>query len=401
MEDQEIDNRLSKKMERRSFLKTGTVLGMAPFLYGLGEFSPIITQTKRVKKRKLVPVIASDWWLIGAAPKDLSPPPPEEVQRLVADRRKLSGREDKQYDDFGQIMASRLSKIEPVDHHLFWGPDGYWHLWGCVRNTSVGRVLYHWRARKLEESPWEETGEYFRCDFAAGECIDDWYGQEWLQSPYFVYEKGKYYMFYGGHSTGKDKFGNPVSGNPPHIGMRKVESQICLMTSENGVNWVRHKDKDGLSRVFVGPGQTRDPSLIKIKGLWYMYYSGDEQNHLIGGVFVRTSKDLINWSDYKLVHHDATFGATTFEHECPHVVYREGYYYLMVTEDYNNSRTHVYRSEDPLDFGLTTEASQQIYVGILPCGAPETYQVDGKEYISSNHNPPLGTQLARLEWKPA
>jgi hypothetical protein len=400
MGNQDASGEHKEKMRRRSFLKAGTVLGITPFMLGLSGFSNVITETKRAKKRKLVPYIASEWWLIGPAPKDLSPASPEEVERLVAERRKLSGREDKQYDDSGRIMASKLGKIEPVDHHIFQGPDGYWHLWGCVRNTNVGRVLYHWRARTLEQSPWEETKEYFRSDAKAGECIDDWYGQEWLQSPYFVYEKGTYYMFYGGHSTGKDKSGNPVSGNPPHVGMRKAESQICLMTSKNGVDWQRHKNKDGHSRVFVGPGQTRDPSLIKIKGLWHMYFAGDEQNHLVAGNYVRTSKDLINWSDYKMIHYDATFGATTFDHECPHVVYREGYYYLMVTEDYD-LKTHVYRSEDPMDFGLTTEASQKLYVGVLPCGAPETYQVDGKEYISSNHNPPLGTQMARLEWKPA
>jgi hypothetical protein len=401
MEKQDVNNVQKGKMERRRFLKAGTVLGIAPLLSGFKGFAEVVTGTTIAKKRKLVPYIASEWWLIGAAPKDILPLPPEEIDKIVAERRRLSGREGKEYDDSGKLMANRLGMIEPVDHHAFQGPDGVWHLWGCIRKTNVGRLLYHWRSRTLEQSPWEETKEFIRSDPKAGECIDDWYGQEWLQSPYFVYENGTYYMFYGGHSTGKDKNGNPVSGNPPHEGMRKVDCQICLMTSKDGVNWQRHKNKDGFSRVFVGPGQTRDPSLIKIDGLWYMYYTGDEGNHLIGGVFVRTSKDLINWSEYKMVHHDATFGASTFQHECPHVVYREGYYYLLITQDYNDSKSHVYRSEDPMDFGLTTEASQKLYVGPLPCGAPETYQVDGKEYISSNHNPPLGTQMARLEWRPA
>lgn len=386
------------KLNRRGFLRYGSLLGLTPLLYSAGCASPKGQESQ--VKRKLKPYIASDWWLIGAAPKDLKPASPEKIAQLVSERRRLAGRTGKQYDDYGEILASRLAKIEPVDHHIIKGDDGYFHLWGCVRNTEVGRVLYHWRARNLTDSPWEETGQYFRCDFDMGECIDDWYGQEWLQSPYFVKEGGKYYMFYGGHSTGKDKFGNHVSGNPPSVGMRKAESQICLMTSDNGVDWVRYRNEDGLSRVFVGPGQTRDPSLIKIGDVWYMYYSGDEQNHLIGGVFVRTSKDLIHWSDYRLVHHDATFGATTFEHECPHVVYREGYYYLFVTEDYNDSKTHVYRSEDPMNFGLTTEESQKMYVGVFAAGAPEIYEVDGVEYVSSNHNPPLGTQMAKLGWEP-
>jgi hypothetical protein len=400
MADRKAIKRTDSQMERRAFLKTGTALGLIPFFSGFEGLTAGVNIVDDARKQKLMPVIASDWWLIGAVPKDLSPPPPEEVQRLVTDRRKLSGKEGKQYDDYGQILAGQLTKIEPVDHHLFQGPDGYWHLWGCVRNTSFGRVLYHWRARKLEETKWEETGEIIRSDANAGECIHGWYGQEWIQSPYIIYEKGKYYMFYGGFSTGKDKAGNTVYGNPPHIGMRKAESQMCLMTSVDGLNWQRHKNDVGFSRVFVGPGTVRDPSLIKIKDLWYMYYTGDEQNHLIGGVFVRTSEDLINWSDYKMVHHDATFGATTWQHECPHVLYRSGYYYLMITENYKDARTHVYRSEDPMDFGFTTEASQRMYVGLIACAAPEVYPANGKEYISSSHNPSLGTQMAMLEWKP-
>ncbi len=384
---------------RRKFLKYSAVLGLTPTFNSWIVPLKVQLVEKFDKKRKLRPYIASDWWLIGAAPSDLSPALPDEIERLVADRRRLSCRTDKQYDDYGEILGSRLSKIEPVDHHIFQSPDSYWHLWGCVRNTDVGRVLYHWRTKDLEDSLWEETREILRCNFDAGECIDDWYGQEWMQSPFIVKENRKYYMFYGGHSTGKDKFGNSVSGNPPSLGMRKVEGQICLMTSEDGVDWQRHQDENGFSRVFVGPGQTRDPSLIKIDGLWHIYYSGDEQNHLIGGIFVRTSKDLINWSRYKLVHHDATFGETTWEHECPHVVYREGYYYLIVTESYTEARSHVYRSENPLDFGLTTESSQSMYVGVLKAGAPEILQVDGKEYVSSNHNPQLGTQMAQLKWE--
>ncbi len=356
--------------------------------------------TGRAKKGKLKPVLEGNWWLIGRTPSELLPPSAEALKKLIDDRRRLSGRTDKKYDDYGSLLAASLTKIESVDHHIVKGDDNYWHLWGCVRNTNVGRLIYHWKAKNLEDSPWEETGEIIRCDFNTGECIDDWYGQEWLQSPYFIKEKGRYYMFYGGHSTGKDRDGNPISGNPPSANMRKVESQICLMTSENGLNWKRHQDVNGFSRVFIGPGQTRDPCVIKIKNTWFMYYSGDEQNPNKGGVYARTSKDLIHWSEYKLVFHDSTFGGTTWQHECPHVVYRGGYFYLFITGNYSLARSHVYRSEDPLNFGRTTEAAQALYVGGLACAAPEIYQANGKEYISSNHNPPLGTQMCRLKWVP-
>jgi hypothetical protein len=39
------------------------------------------------------------------------------------------------------------------------------------------------------------------------------------------------------------------------------------------------------------------------------------------------------------------------------------------------------------------------YVGTFPVAAPEICVMDdGSECISSNHNPPLGTQVCRIKW---
>lgn len=111
--------------------------------------------------------------------------------------------------------------------------------------------------------------------------------------------------------------------------------------------------------------------------------------------------DLLHWSDYKLVHRAHRYGSNWWEIECPHVVYRAGYYYLFRTQSYDNAITHVFRSEDPTDFGIDDQSAGERYVGRVACGAPEIYQVDGEELISSNHKPALGTQLSRLKWVPA
>src|SRR5207253_2025516 len=124
----------------------------------------------------LRPRLAGDFWLL--APNPVLPP---ELRR------------ERGPDDDPQ---------ECVDHHLFQSADGAWHLWGCIRRTAVGRVLYHWEGTGLTDAPWRPTGEILRADRAAGESLADWQGEEWLQSPFVVRAYGRYFCFYGGHGTG-------------------------------------------------------------------------------------------------------------------------------------------------------------------------------------------------------
>jgi len=321
--------------------------------------------------KKLKPVLDGDWWQIGPSP-DL--------------RGVLPGAED--HKAAWEANEKKGEHNAPVDHHIFQGPDGKFHLWGCVRATAVGRILYHWEADSLTDSPWRATGELLHRDQSAGECIVDLWDREWIQSPYFVVEDGTYYMFIGGAST------DIVRPD----GEKEVRDwQISLLTSTDGRTWTRYKNAEGLSRMFAGPGEARDPCLIKIGDLWYCYYVGyeghGETNH---GFCVRTSKDLLNWSDYKIVHHDSQYGTHHCSCECPHVVFREGYFYLFRTVNYYKSITHVFRSDNPLDFGVGDATDK--HVGIFPTGAPELYEFDGQEYVSSNHNPPLGTQMCKMRW---
>lgn len=60
-----------------------------------------------------------------------------------------------------------------------------------------GRVLYRWTSDHLQAEPWESTGAIIRADEAAGESVEDWFGQECIQSPYFVHDDEVYCMFYG------------------------------------------------------------------------------------------------------------------------------------------------------------------------------------------------------------
>ena len=286
---------------------------------------------------------------------------------------------------------------ECVDHHVFQTDDGIWHLWGCIRNTALGRVLYHWDAKSLKDEHWRKTGELIRADRSMGESIDDWYRQEWIQSPYVIKEKGLYYMFYGGHSTGIYKKDTPVLPD----GIRIVECQMCLMTSKDGREWIRYRNNEGGSRIFTGPGEARDPCIVKIGGIWFLYYSGHElvDGKALPGFYARTSEDLINWSEHKIVHRDISpgFGAGYWDTECPHVVERDGYFYMFRTEDYALGRTHVFSSKDPYDFGI--DNADEKYIGMINVAAPEIIKDrEGQEYITSNHDLAGGTRICKLKW---
>ncbi len=328
-----------------------------------------------MQKTKLRPVLDGDFWLLGPNPASLDLPTLVEPER-------------------NPRTPAGAPTHECVDHHVFQSVDGTWHLWGCIRKTTVGRILYRWEGNSLTEAPWKPTNEIIRVNRGAGESLAYRNGEECIQSPFVVVVDGTYYMFYGGDGSGVNEAGEPVDPNDPDMA-----GQMCLMTSPDGRDWTQHLNDAGQSRLFVGPIGTRDPCLINIDGLWHLYYAGyhgldDGQ----AGFYVRTSSDLIQWSDRKLVHLDPRYGGHRWQTECPHVVYRKGYYYLFRTVDYESSETHVFRSEDPLDFGVGDASAK--YVGPIAVAAPEIIvDDDGNDFITSNHDLSAGTMLCRLRWE--
>jgi hypothetical protein len=327
----------------------------------------------KITRKKLKPELDGEFWMIGDNP------------------------------DLGELNGHNLKMQACVDHHVFQSLDGKWHLWGCIRGTAQGRLLYHWESESLKKVHWEKTGEIIRSSTQAGESIEDWGKEEWIQSPFIVKEEAIYYMFYGGHSTGHDGNGNFIDegfGSSERLCCR-TECQMCLMTSIDGIHWNRYSNEIGQSRIFVGPGEVRDPSLLKIDGLWHMYYAGChvEEGKSLPAIYVRTSKDLINWSEWRVVHWDLSskFGSGRWGTECPNVVEREGYYYLFRTEEYPTAKTHVFRSEDPYDFGKGNGIDK--YVCSIRVAAPEIIVDEyDQEYITSNHDLTGGTQLCKLKW---
>ena len=56
----------------------------------------------------------------------------------------------------------------------------------------------------------------------------------------------------------------------------------------------------------------------------------------------------------------------------------------------------MYRSEDPLDFGLDDDSK---YLGTIRVSAPEVMQVGDQYYISTVEDLQGGVQVAKLKWE--
>ncbi|MFQ6131815.1 MAG: hypothetical protein ACE5R4_07240 [Armatimonadota bacterium] len=277
--------------------------------------------------------------------------------------------------DLGELTGE---KQQPVDHAIFQSTDGKWHLWSCVRGTKIGRLFFHWEGDSLEQEYWRPVGIAMRADRARGESIEDWGGQEWLQAPHVIIKDGLYHMLYGGHRS------------------ETGESQICLATSEDGRSFERYQGERGYSRLFIGPGEARDPMVIKVGEQYLCYYAGHDTGQREPGKFYcRTSTDLIHWSEPQAVCWGGSGGYGAWHCECPFVVHLKGYYYLFRTSRYRPAVTHVYRSTDPFDFCLDDDAKK---ICELKVSAPEVVRVGAQYYISSVEDLSGGIQLGRLRW---
>jgi len=302
-----------------------------------------------------IPVIDGDWWRVGNNP------------------------------DLGEITSE---KQEIVDHCFFQAADGKWQLWACVRYTKVGRVFYRWQGDSIEQRNWMPMGIAMRSDPAYGESHGNGPTDEVLQAPHVIKEGSKYYMFYGG---GGSPYGQRIRGSV------NLYQQICLATSSDGYNFIKHRGSDGYSQLFHSLG-ARDPMVIKVGNQFLCYYSGnilhteDLRQNVIA---LRTSFDLINWADYKIVSGGGSPGYHGSSAECPFAIFLDGHHYLFRSSSYAPPVNHVYRSKDPMDFGIDSDEKK---ITTLAAAAPEIIQIGKQFYISTVADLKGGIQVAKLRW---
>jgi hypothetical protein len=173
---------------------------------------------------------------------------------------------------------------------------------------------------------------------------------------------------------------------------------ICHATSQDGKSFTRVVQPGGRTGMFseMRGANTRDPMVLPIGGLFHCYYTAFPNQR--GAVYCRTSRDLAAWGESKVVAFGGSAGTNPFSAECPFVVERDGGFYLFRTQRYGeNAQTSVYRSKDPLDFGVEDDRG---LVCRLPVAAPEIVQHEGRDYIAALLPSLKGIRLARLAWAP-
>ena len=277
--------------------------------------------------------------------------------------------------DLGNLSSTEQ---QPVDFGIWQANDGTWQIWSCIRKTKEKgntRLFYRWEGKTLEQNNWQPMGIAMRADSTLGETPGG------LQAPYVIKQNSKYYMFYGDWR------------------------HICLAESDDGKNFTR-VIRDGSPAIFGDPSETntRDPMLIQWKDQWYCYYTAHPGND--GAIYARTSDDFFNWGPSRKVSYGGSPGKGELWYaECPHVVvYPDSTFYLLRTYSYGNyqsgqllspPKANVYRSADPLDFGID---SDDYLVAQLPVAAPEIIQYNGQWFIAALMPDLQGIRIARLKW---
>ncbi|MBN1417117.1 MAG: family 43 glycosylhydrolase [Bacteroidales bacterium] len=180
--------------------------------------------------------------------------------------------------------------------------------------------------------------------------------------------------------------------------------EICLRTSPDLINWSDYRIlfRDGI--------QARDPMVLWLEKeqCWVMYYTATYDSS--GGYYVvayRTSNDLYNWSERNIAYVDYHSGTTYGNTESPFVVNRGQYYYLFIgprpydlpTEDMENWEHPGYVGTDIFRSTRWNKWTNADIIGHTNAHAPEIiYDGEGNWYASHCGVLQGGLFLRQMHW---
>ncbi|GHF38597.1 hypothetical protein FHX82_006240 [Amycolatopsis bartoniae] len=167
------------------------------------------------------------------------------------------------------------------------------------------------------------------------------------------------------------------------------------------------------------PGQfdgvhTCDPSVVRVDGTYYLYYTGAAGDHALGNAIgLATSTDGLTWTrspgpvvgPSHDVHRDNTYGAGQ-----PSAVYLDGWFYLMFTDTtgqaagWNGAGQFVLRAKDPAfsngvesltakGFTPVSGTSTPRAVSLVDAFSADLEWVDGLDAFAIAHETENGTTL--------
>ncbi|TCO62782.1 family 43 glycosylhydrolase [Actinocrispum wychmicini] len=252
------------------------------------------------------------------------------------------------------------------DHTFVQDAQGTWHLFGITHTEPAAPddedTFAHATAPSLN-GPWTKR--------APALSVDPAYGETHLWAPHVIRNGSTYYMFYAG------------GGADP------ARHAINLATSTDLYTWTRNPG----GPLFRDGAVARDPYVVRVGDQWVMYYTATSEpsggNHVVA---VRTSVDLVHWSDRSVAFADPTTGSGGGDTESPFVVNVDGAWYLFVGPRGGYVGTDVFRSPDPFHFSVDQLA------GHVFSHAAEVINADGRWWISHAGWGQRGVWLAGLDF---
>lgn len=210
------------------------------------------------------------------------------------------------------------------DHTLIRAADGRWHLFGIWHPEPAApldeTMFLHASADDLEGAPWAIHDPVLHARREQGETH--------VWAPHVIHHDDRCWMFYAG-------------GTSDHTAYR-----MSLATSEDLFTWTRHGQA-----LFEDGFDARDPMVLHDGRRWLMYYTRTAAPE--GGfhqVAVRTSADLLTWSQPEVAYQSTVSGTYGGPTESPFVVRAGEEWILFVCESGEYDRTLAYLSSDPLRF---------------------------------------------------
>jgi hypothetical protein len=271
------------------------------------------------------------------------------------------------------LGAYQTDRQQPLDFAVWQAMDGTWQLWSCVRRTACGghgRLLYRWEGDKLTDQNWRPRGIAMMADPHFGET------EGGLQAPYVIRIGDAFNMYYGDWV------------------------HICTAVGWDGKTFARRLNADHVSGLFCEkPGtSTRDPMVMAYDNRYYVYYTGVPESK--GAIYCRTSPDLMSWGSSRVVSSGGSGGDGPSSAECPFVCrppHDSAFYLFRAHPDQKGEeyRTSIYRSADPLDFGVD---SDKCLVGSLPFEVVRIISDGPDLFISALNSDYTGIRLAKMKW---